>query len=82
MSPTDDICGAFTRQMCVGLCQPTRKTHGLFGYSSRLDLCLNMWRSLGGVEGINKDILAVNVIPGQNFLHKHVFTFLGQNQSS
>lgn len=21
MSPTDDICGAFTRQICAGLCQ-------------------------------------------------------------
>lgn len=29
MSPTDDICGAFTRQICVGLCQRTKRTHGL-----------------------------------------------------
>lgn len=26
MSPTDDICGAFTRQICAGLCQQTKKT--------------------------------------------------------
>lgn len=82
MSPTDDICGAFTRQMCVGLCQRTKKTHGLFGYGSRPVLCSNIWRSLWGVEGINKDNLDVNVIPGQNFLHKHICTLLGQNQSS
>lgn len=26
MSPTDDICRAFARQICAGLCQRTKKT--------------------------------------------------------